>query len=129
MRAPLRDEPPPFLRLVERLLPLLGPPADAVTLPTDADFAARGFTANLLPDATLRLEHREGLVDPYGGGDRSTQRLVFAPPTDPRRLDVTLADVAWVGPEIRVTLAGPPAFVAEVRAAVEAWAGTRLDDD
>ena len=129
MRAPLRDEPPPFLRLVERLLPLLGPPADAVALPTDADFALSGHRADWEPDATLRLEHRDGLVDPYGGGDRSTQRLVFAPPTDPRRLAVTLADVAWVGPEIRVEVTGPPAFVAEVRAAVEAWAGTRLDDD
>ncbi len=128
MRAPLRDEPPPFLRLVERLLPLLGPPADAVALPADADFAARGYRADWGPDAALRLEHREGLVDPYGGGDRSTQRLVFAHPTDPRRLQVTLADVAWVGPEIRVALAGPPAFIAEVRAVIEAWAGTWLDD-
>ena len=49
MRAPLRDEPPPFLRPVERLLPLLGPPADAVALPTDAAFAVRGFAADPTP--------------------------------------------------------------------------------
>ncbi len=128
MRAPLRDAPPPFLRLVERLLPLLGPPADAVALPTDADFAVCGYRADLVPDATLRLEHRAGLVDPYGGGDRYTQRLVFSP-NDGRRLDVTLAEVAWVGPELRVRIGGPPAFVAEVTGMIEAYAGCALEAD
>lgn len=128
MRAPLRDAPPPFLRLVERLRPLLGPPADAVPLPTDADFAVCGFRADFLPDATLRLEHRAGLVDPYGGGDRYTQRLVFSP-NDGRKLDVTLAEVAWVGPELRVRIDGPPAFVAEVTGMIEAYAGCALEAD
>lgn len=128
MRAPLRDAPPPFLRLVERLLPLLGPPADAVSLPTDADFAVCGYRADWGPDAMLRLEHRAGLVDPYGGGDRSTQRFAFAP-DDARRLDVTLAEVAWVGPELRVRIDGPPAFVAEVTGMIEAYAGCALEAD
>lgn len=129
-RCPIRDDAPPFLSLVRTLAPICGVAAE---LPRDEEFAVVGFTRSVGDEPSLHLSHKKVPVDPYGGGNEREQRceLRRAQPSalDTRRLSIMLAEVAWVGPELSVTCAGPEPWKQAILDAIEVYLGAKLEAD
>lgn len=127
-RCPIRKDIPPFVSLLRTLAPLCGVTGE---LPSNEEFAVVGFRAIVGEDPSFRLSHRKGIADPYGGGNEREQcselQRAQDSDVDTRRLRIMLAEVAWVGPELSITCAGPVEWQNAVLRAIEAYAGDKRE--
>lgn len=109
----------PSLRPLARvLLDALG--LGSVDLPDALELVPRRSWTRAVGEARVSLGVDTYEVDPYGGGASKVEWMRVDGLPD-RSLRVSLSEIAWVGPELKVVAGGAPAWVAAVAEAVAAY--------
>ncbi len=115
------DGAPSLLPLARALLDATG--LGAVELPGYGEFVPRQRWERSLGEVRVSLGVDVYGVDPYAGGASSAEWMRVEGMPD-RSLRASIAEIAWVGPELDVAAEGPPEWTEAIAKAVQEFIAT-----